>query len=1131
MAVLMGTFGQGEEQPNILWIVTDDHRADSIRAFNKAERGKGWSELGYVSSPVADQLAKEGVLFTRAYCNSPGCAPSRTSMMYGQYPHRSGQYGFEQSHRSLDISKKTTSELMQELGYRTAQFGKNGIAIFERTELPSGKIRMVKNKLFETEVGQKELYANDRTDWYKQQKWGGGKMMGTEFFWNMPEEPVRLLFPPEGKSPAELVAKQTEVDEKLDLLYSYTRENPSLVIGGVSPQPTSGTQDGQITAAFRQFLQNPGKEYETPWKRKVQGPATDQPLFVNLSYHFPHTPVLPSREFREKFADKEYRVPDFSKEELKRLPPQLQTWFTKTNFADMKAEDKQQAIRDYFAFCAMGDSLIGEAVEEFKKFSKKSGREYLILYVVGDHGWHLGEQGGESKFGPYDTSNHCAVIAVSSDKGKWPAGKVARDWVEFVDFAPTFLKTGGATLSDDSYQHLDGLPLDGVLSGEHKRDYVIGEMVHVIGPRCYLRCDDFAFSMRHREKNGKPGEKWGHPPGEGVEWALEAPVEAVELALFDLRVDVKEQHNLASEPEYQKLAEWFRQKLGRIILGDGRLEADWSQESSYHVSNFAKGAHDRKLEVPAEIIPAITEEKVAPVETPVPSKKSTSRSLERPNIVLLFTDDISARELPLYGSSVWSSPLGKNSKDPVFRAQTPVLDRLAEEGCWVKTAWAATVCSPSRAMMMAGRYAHLHKWWQNKDIGTWTDEKGKTGKWPLYESCPLQLGHVAQQAGYGTYWSGKTQMVGDLRRFGFDEGCFTPGTLMDRDNPYTDFKHTQKKGPDGPVVYNVDTGEVADTYWQHGWYFYPHVRLMHPKGSKKDLEWWPNTDESRKNFGLHTYGPDVELDHIFDYMERQAAEEKPFFVYHTSHLGHDAFDWLNPESLSKWPGTPVVKWTGEGYERTEPKITGDEGVYDTHGTVTESGIHHHVNYLDYQVWLYLQKFEELGIADNTVFIFCSDNGTSGYGKASGDRQKGTHVPFIVSAPGLTKQGEQDVLVNLSDMLPTLVELTGATLPEDYEINGESLVPFLFGEEKKHRDWIYAYRNGNQLIRGERVLMDAADKWWDVSEEPGDLISFPQIKDWQLVSKEHRAERDRLKKILPRFDNYETEHDAPQQVEQ
>lgn len=498
---------------------------------------------------------------------------------------------------------------------------------------------------------------------------------------------------------------------------------------------------------------------------------------------------------------------------------------------------------------------------------------------------------------------------------------------------------------------------------------------------------------------------------------------------------------------------------------------------------------------------------------------------ERPNIILLFADDISARELPVYGSSVWTDPWRKDTSDPRYRAQTPALDQLAKEGCWITTPWAATVCSPSRAMMMTGRYAHIHKWWDNKDKGLYEDGKGNLAVWPLYESSPLQLGHVARKAGYGTYWAGKTQMAGDLTRFGFDEGCFTPGSLEDRDNPYTDFKMYYRKVDGLRTLINADTGSVIDTYLQHGWYWFPHVRLMNQPGSPQFC-WWPNTDEAREQFGLNTYGPDVEQEFIFDFMERQKAAGRPFFIYHTSHLGHDAFDWFKPDSESSWPGTPIVEWKGDRYVRTGPNVTGDKGVYDTRGTVTGPGIHNHINYLDYQVWRYRQKLGEMGVADKTMIIFCADNGTGGYGKHSPDRQKGTHVPLIIYTPGMTKHGRQDVLVNMADFLPTLAELTGVEFPTGYEINGESLVPFLFGERPAHRDWVYGYQGARQIIRGSRVMRDGSGKWWDVTARPPDLISFPAIEDWSSVSEEHRVERDVLIAILSRFDKHAVERDAP-----
>ncbi|SMP43759.1 Arylsulfatase A [Neorhodopirellula lusitana] len=593
------------DQPNILWVITDDHRADSIQAYNRETRGQDHSELGYVSSPSADALAQQGVLFTRAYCNSPGCAPSRTSMHFGMYPHHSGQYGFESGHQSADFCKPMFPTLIAQQGYQTAHFGKSGFASFDWSER-----KLKKTTCYQTTVDQKELYANERVDWFHHKTWSNGKADGDEAFWAMPDGGIYIRTPLNGSQAAVDLAKKTRVEKELDLLYRLG-DRDGLVIGGVSPQPTAETQDGNIVSAFSDYLIHAGESYQTPWGRELDGATNDKPVFVNLGFHFPHTPVLPSQEFRDQFAGKTYKIPEFSKDELKKLPPQLVQWFKKTNFVDMDAADQQQAIRDYYAFCAMGDFLVGQAVEQFKLFSEKQHRDYVILYVIGDHGWHLGEQGGESKFAPYDTSNHCAVIAVSSDGERYPANTVCDAPIEFVDFAPTFLNLAGADLTQSQFAHLDGRPIDETLSGDWQRDYVIGEMNHHIGPRAYLRSGDFAFSMRVREKNGQPGTKWGHPPGEGVRWALDAPPNDVELALFDLRVDPNEHDNVANDTEYIGLADWFRKKLGNIVLGDGRVECDWTQPNRYTISNFAKGAHDGKLAIPADLIPSVAGEESA----------------------------------------------------------------------------------------------------------------------------------------------------------------------------------------------------------------------------------------------------------------------------------------------------------------------------------------------------------------------------------------------------------------------------------------------------------------------------------------------------------------------------------------
>jgi len=504
---------------------------------------------------------------------------------------------------------------------------------------------------------------------------------------------------------------------------------------------------------------------------------------------------------------------------------------------------------------------------------------------------------------------------------------------------------------------------------------------------------------------------------------------------------------------------------------------------------------------------------------------------ERPNVVILFADDISPRELPLYGASVWTKPKGGDTSDPKYRAQTPVLDQLAREGCWFETAWAATVCMPSRAMMMAGRYATRTKWWDNRDFGKVETPQGRR-IWYLFESSPIGMGQVAGMGGYGSVWAGKTQMQcygADFQKFDFDEGVLTTGYEAGPGEPHNTFKTRVVKIAGKTVLRKVDRGKIAPGYpllrRSNAWR--PLLSIMNGKGKSVGYEWWPNTPESEAAYGLNTYGPDVETDYCLDFMERQHRAGKPFLVYHATHLGHGAFDWFHPDSGNKWPGTPIIEWDGEKYHRTEPNVTGSKGVYDTRGTVTEPGLHSHINYVDYMMWRYVEKAKELGVADNTVFIFAADNGSHVFGKGKVNQQRGVHVPLVIRAPGMTKQGQQRIIASITDILPTLADIMGVRIPNSYPLDGKSLWPYLTTRKTDHHDWVYSCKKEKQLIRGHKVLRDGYGKWWDVETLPADHASYPEIKDWDKVSETHRAERDMLLKILPRMDLYETEYNAPE----
>ncbi|MEM0915548.1 MAG: sulfatase-like hydrolase/transferase [Planctomycetota bacterium] len=593
-----------DDRPNILWIITDDHRADSLQVYNRATIGQDDSPLGFVMSPRIDALAAEGTLFTQAYCNSPACAPSRASMHTGKYPHRSGIYGFRRAHTDADVSSRLVQGVLKEHGYQPAQFGKSGVRIFPFDKMnawePPG--------YYDPRVTKRSLHESDGSDFWFNSPWGQhngkGMVLGTEEVYRFPDGRVERFW--RVRKDADLTdedfAKREAVEDELDILRSYTRRNPTLIIGGVSPNTTWNTIDGATVRSMQRYLDHAGGQPYTLIDGKTQatGPDPDRPIFINLGFSAPHTPVLPSREFRDIFKDKTYKVPDFSLAEIDLLPKTLQQMHDDMNFSRMTEDEKQQAIRDYYALCAMVDYLVGEAADSFKAYSEAHGRDYLIVYVNGDHGWHLGEQGIEAKFGPWRQSNLGAVVVVSSDKEKYPPGSVYDGFVEYVDFAPTFYDA--ADVPRDAHPGLDGFSLRKIAQGDAvQRDYVIGEFNQVRGERAYLRTKDFAFSMRARPYFTKPGE--GYEPGEQIMWGLEAPPEEVEMSLYDLRIDPDERVNVAYYEPYAELAAFLRDKLGNIVLGDGRVEADWTQKNAYHVSDFAPGAHDHVLDIPTGVVP------------------------------------------------------------------------------------------------------------------------------------------------------------------------------------------------------------------------------------------------------------------------------------------------------------------------------------------------------------------------------------------------------------------------------------------------------------------------------------------------------------------------------------------------
>lgn len=103
---------QDKKTPNILVICTDQFRADAM----------GCAGNSFIKTPNLDQIAERGVRFSRAYCTSPVCIPTRISMMTGLYPHTLGK----EAHVRMNIDSRirTLPQYFKQAGYRTGIIGK-----------------------------------------------------------------------------------------------------------------------------------------------------------------------------------------------------------------------------------------------------------------------------------------------------------------------------------------------------------------------------------------------------------------------------------------------------------------------------------------------------------------------------------------------------------------------------------------------------------------------------------------------------------------------------------------------------------------------------------------------------------------------------------------------------------------------------------------------------------------------------------------------------------------------------------------------------------------------------------------------------------------------------------------------
>ncbi|RPG59797.1 MAG: arylsulfatase [Flavobacteriales bacterium TMED235] len=361
--------------------------------------------------------------------------------------------------------------------------------------------------------------------------------------------------------------------------------------------------------------------------------------------------------------------------------------------------------------------------------------------------------------------------------------------------------------------------------------------------------------------------------------------------------------------------------------------------------------------------------------------------------------------------------------------KTPNLDRLATGGMrFLQHYSGSTVCAPSRSALMTGQHTGHTFIRGNSERGFTLENEGQ---YPLAPDV-VTIAKVLKEAGYKTGAFGKWGLgypgsEGDPNFHGFEE------------------------------FYGYNCQRVAHNYYPtHLW-------------NNQVKEFLEGNDGKT----AITYAPELIHQKALSFLEEN--KKVPFFMFYPSLIPHA--ELVAPEEyMAKYrdkylPEKKYVK-KGEGYS-----IQGYNSQYESHAAFAAM-----VSILDKQVGEIIDKIEDLGIAENTLILFSSDNGPHLEGGADPDYfnsngplrgykrdlyEGGIRVPMIAYWPSkIQPNSTTNHISAFWDFFPTAMEIAGIKKNMD-EIDGISFLPTLFGKEQKNHEYLYwefLERGGRQAVR-------------------------------------------------------------------
>ena len=462
----------------------------------------------------------------------------------------------------------------------------------------------------------------------------------------------------------------------------------------------------------------------------------------------------------------------------------------------------------------------------------------------------------------------------------------------------------------------------------------------------------------------------------------------------------------------------------------------------------------------------------------------------RPNILFIMSDDHAYQAISAYGSN---------------RNVTPNIDRLAKEGMRFDRAFVTnSICGPSRAVILTGKYSHLNGFPDNSG-GAWFNGRQQT--------APKLL----QAAGYNTAVIGKWHLNSDPT--GFDYWHILIGQ-----GPYY---NPRMKTSDGLVTHQGYTTDIITDValdWLKNKRDKSKPFLLMYQHKAPHRNWQPAERHLEKYNDVEIPEPETLFD---DYSGRTkpAAENQMSVARH-----------LTPNDLKLVPQgglTPAQQaafdkaYSEENEELKRALLTPKQQTKWNYQRFVKDYLRC-VDAVDENVGRMLDYLDEAGLTENTVVIYTSDQGwylgEHGWYDKRWMYEESFRTPLLIRWPGKTHPGSvsEKMVMNL-DLAETFLEIAGLPVPGDMQ--GRSIVPILRGESPA--DWrtsVYYhyyefpqphYVHPHTGVRTERyklIHFYTIDAWelFDLEKDPRELKSVYDDPAYAGVVADMKKELTRLK---------------------